>query len=275
MKTFQDRFVSLRDEAGGGDGGGAGAGAGGGVDAAALAAELADLKKTVAAKDSELATAKQTITEKDQAAQFWHEKATKGATAAKAAEADPADEVDLLDVIGTKGTKGLDAVLKARGYVSKDDVQALIADTVQTVSREGKAVERFPELKDKDSDFYKQTAKNVAALAKDGIKGVAATELAAERTYLQFLDEGKMKPAAVRRAEAEKHVDDDEDEQDRIARGAAAGGATGRRASTPASRRAAETAEDKNLRKRVCAAFEIDEDKYIKRAEEIGVNIGR
>src|SRR6202042_646503 len=114
--------------------------------------------------------------------------------------AEPESDVDLLDVIGTKGAKGLDEVLKSRGYVSKADVENLIAAKVDQVTREGTAVERFPELKDRESEFFKLTTKNVAALKGQGITGVNATEIAAERAYLQLVDEGKMDSKAQRAA---------------------------------------------------------------------------
>jgi hypothetical protein len=269
MKNFTDRWVSLREEAGGGDGGGAGAGAGGGADAAALAAELATLKTANAAQAKELDAAKTSIAEKDTAVQYWHSKAT-AKPAAAAAEPEP--DVDLLDVIGNKGAKGLDEVLKTRGFVRQADVESLIAGTVDRVTREGKAVERFPELKDPSSDFFKAYKQNLGALAKDGIKGVAATELAAERTYLQFVDEGKMDTAAQRKAKADKAEGDDETEAERIARANAAGGATGRRASGKEAR-PTETAEDKAQIARICQGMGITVEQWKARAEK-GVQFG-
>lgn len=264
MKNFLDRFVCLRDEVvEGGEGGGAAA-----PDAAALATELAALKTSSAATAKELATAKTSLSEKDTALQFWHEKATKGAPAAAAAVVE--DDVDLLDVIGTKGTKGLKEILNKAGYVSKADVENLIAAKVDQVSREGTAVERFPELKDKDSDFFKQTRKNVAALKEQGITGVNATEIAAERTYLQMLEDGTMDTKAQRKVKADKAADD-EDEADRVRAGAAASGASGRR--TPAAKAGGKQELDAT-QKSIIKAMGITEEAYIKRAD-MGVQFGR
>ena len=218
------------------------------------------------AKDLE--TAKSSLSEKDQAIQFWHGKATAKPEAAKPAEAEA--DIDLLDVIGTKGAKGLDEVLKQRGYVSKADVQNLIAGEVDRISREGSAVERFPELKDKESEFFKLTTKNVAALKAQGITGVNATEIAAERAYLQLVDDGKMDTKAQRAAKAKVAEDEEESEAERIARGNAAGGSGGRRAAT-SDRRPVETAEDKALIARVCAGMGIDEKKWREQADK-GIN---
>lgn len=272
MKLFHDRFAFLRDEAGEGEGGGAGAAAGAGADAAAeLQKEVTALKAANAKATKDLETANATLGEKDTAIQYWHGKATKGpAAGGQASVEQPGDDVDLLDVIGTKGTKGLDAVLKARGYVSKDDVQALIAETVQTVSREGKAVERFPELKDTSSEFYKLTIKNVAALKADGITGVKATEIAAERAYLHMVDEGKMDTHAQRKAKADK-AGEDEEEAERIARANAAGGDTGRRAATKGKGKGELDAEQK----RIIRAMGITEDAYKARADKGVIFSGR
>lgn len=233
--------------------------------------ELADTKAASAKTAKELADAKTSIGEKDTAIQFWHGKATAKPEAAKPAEA--ADEVDLLDVIGTKGKAGLIDVLKKSGdVVSRSDVQNLIAGEVDRISREGTAVERFPELKDKESEFFKLTTKNVAALKTQGITGVNATEIAAERAYLHLVDEGKMKPKAQRAAEAKAAEDagEEETEAERIARGAAAGGSGGRRAAA-SERRPTETAEDKALIARVCEGMGITEKQWRDQAEK-GIN---
>lgn len=231
--------------------------------------ELADTKAAAAAKDKELATAKTSLGEKDQAIQFWHTKATAKPDAAKPAEAE--GDVDLLDVIGTKGKAGLIEVLKKSGdVVSRADVQNLIAGEVDRISREGSAVERFPELKDRDSELFKLMTKNLATLKGQGITGVNATEIAAERAYLQLVDDGKMDTKAQRAAKAKAAEDEEESEAERIARGAAAGGAGGRRAST-GDRRPVETAEDKAMVARVCEGLGITEKQFRERAEK-GVN---
>lgn len=157
-------------------------------------------------------------------------------------------------------------------------MQERIAQTVDQVTREGKAVERFPELKDQTSELFKLTKSNIAELGKMGIKGVTATELAAERAYIQLVDEGKLEPKAVRDAKARAAAeagDDDEDENDRIVRANAAGGTAGRRSQRNADPASRETPEDKALVSRVCAAFGIDEKDYRKRAYDTGVRVGR
>jgi hypothetical protein len=274
MKNFLDPFVSLREEAGGGEGGGTVAAAGGGAATPDPAAELTALKAEHAKTAKELADTKASLSEKDQAIQFWHGKATAKPEAAKPAEAEELDGAKLLDVIGVEGERGLDRIIGKKGFVSESDVRKMIASEVDRISREGTAVERFPELKDKDSDFYKQTAKNVAELKGKGITGVNATEIAAERTYLQFVDDGKMKPKAQRAAEAKaaEEADDEETEEERIARGAAAGGAGGRRAAGK-ERRPSETADDKALIAKICEGMGITEKRWRERAEK-GVQVG-
>ena len=270
MKNFLDRFVSIRDEAGGGEGGGAGAAATGGVDVAALQTQLEALKTQQAATARELETTKNTIAEKDQALEYWHKKATAKPDPAAAAEP---DNVDLLEVITGKGTKGLSDVLNKAGFVSQKEVQALIAGTVDQITRDGKCMERFPDLKDASSDMYKIFTKQVAALAKEGIKGSAATEIAAEKAYLQLVDEGKMKPLAQRKKEAEAGDEggEDETEAERIARANAAGGPTGRRTAAGTERKAVQTAEEKALIQSMCDQAGITVKQWNDRAEK-GIN---
>ena len=181
--------------------------------------------------------------------------------------------MDLLDLIANKGTKGLTGALKKEGIVTIDQVNDIIAQNVDRITREGKAVERFPELKDQNSELFKLTRAKVAELAKDGIKGVAATEIGVERAYLQLVDEGKMKPLAVRRAEAEAAIDEDgETEAERIARANAAGGSGGRRAAVK-DRRPVETPEETRMIKSMCEQFGITEKQFRERAEK-GINFG-
>jgi hypothetical protein len=146
-------------------------------DAAALQAQIDQLKSQVA--------------EKEQAAQYWHQQA-KGAAPPPKQTADEPEE-DVLDLITRKGPKGLEELIAKRGYVKKDDVDSMIKGTIQTTIAEMNLKSQYPDLKDQNSDFFKATSKEYAALVQQGVAPHVAMGLAADKAELAELRAGKRK----------------------------------------------------------------------------------
>lgn len=138
-------------------------------------------------------------------AEFWHGKATAApATPKPAAAADSVDddEADLLDIVASKGAKGLDALLAKRGFVKAVDVAATVNAKVSQVESEQQLVRDYPDLKDKNSEFFKDTADAFGRLKASGVPEGEAMVLAAERTALAHIRAGKMKTPSEITAEA-------------------------------------------------------------------------
>ena len=219
---------------------------------AATADDLAAIRK-------ELDTLKSRNQELERTAQFWFDKASKGGQPAEKKDDPPADDVDLLDVITTKGSKGLDEVLEKRGFVRADQVDSKIETRAQQLVRENALVEKYPDLKNHDSDFFKATAENYAALKKQGVSETMAMEMAAERTELKFLREGKLKTKAQATEE-----DKQRREEERQARIRAQSGDRGGRPSEASEDDEELTAEQKHI----AAQMGITEESYKARAKK-------
>lgn len=146
----------------------------------------------VAALNARLSELEGQVGEHKRTAQFWYEKATKGAKAAEpAAPAEP--EVDVLDVLTTKGAKGLDELLAKRGYVRSDEVDTRVNAKATQIVREQQLLKDYPDLGKKDSDFFKAAALHYGELKKRGLSEVDAMELGAERAELELIRAGKRK----------------------------------------------------------------------------------
>lgn len=179
-------------------------------DAAALQTQIAELKEQVA--------------EEQRTAEFWAQKAKANTPAAPAAAAtEVEDDTDVLEALTTGGTKGFDALANKRGFIKRDEVQALIDAKAGSLSKEQELIQEYPDLKKKDSDFFKATAFTYGELVKGGTPQPIAMEMAARQTELKFLREGKMKLPGAEPTKAEK-------EAERLARVAAQSGENGRRA---------------------------------------------
>ncbi|HEY3885066.1 MAG TPA: hypothetical protein VGL62_07655, partial [Vicinamibacterales bacterium] len=103
----------------------------------------------------------------------------------------------------TKGAKGLDAVLAKRGYVRGEDVDKRVNDKAASMVKEQQLVEQYPDLRKKDSEFFKATAIAYGDLVKQGVAPGVAMEMAAERTELKFMRDGKIKTPSEQKAERE------------------------------------------------------------------------
>jgi hypothetical protein len=200
--------------------------------------------------------------EHQRTAEFWAQKA-KATPAAAAAAVETEDDPDVLEAITTGGAKGFDALAKKRGFVQKDEVESLINAKATQLTKEQELIGRYPDLKKKDSDFFKSTALHYGALVKDGTPPAVAMETAAEKTELDFMRAGKIKVPGAEPTKEEK-------ETARLARVAAQSGEPGGR------RAAAAEPEDDELspeQKRIADAMGVSHEAYLKRAKA-GVKMG-
>lgn len=223
----------------------------------------------VAAIKAQLEELKGQVQESQRTAQYWFEQA-KGKKEPK--EPAPEPEEDVLDTITSKGVKGFDSLAAKRGFIKREEVEQLINGKVSQVTKETELLTTYPDLKNKKSEFFQATAMHYGELRKRGVPEGEAMELAAEKTELQFMREGKVKTPG-QKADEEKA----QREADRRARAAAGAGERGNRApvggdeddDTP-------TADEQMAIQRLAEALEIPLDKaaerYKARAKK-GVNI--
>jgi len=230
--------------------------------AAATAAATAATERT-AALEQQIKDLTEASAEHQRTAEFWAAKAKATPAAAGAPAAETEDDPDVLEAITTGGAKGFDALAEKRGFVKKADVETMINSKATQLTKEQELIGRYPDLKKKDSDFFKSTAIHYGSLVKDGTPQAVAMELAAEKTELDFMRAGKLKPAGAEPTKEEK-------ETARLARVAAQAGESGGR------RAAAAEPDDDELtpgQKHMIASMGITEEAYIKRAKA-GVKMG-
>ena len=159
--------------------------------------------KDAATLQAEINALRAQVEEKQQAAEFWKKKADAApAPPAKLAAAEE-DDLDVLDAIASKGAKGFEEIASKRGFIRKDEVEKLIDAKANNIAREQQLLKQYPDLGKKDSDFFKVTAQHYGDLVKQGVSEAVATQLAAEKTELQFIREGKMK-TPTQQAEEER-----------------------------------------------------------------------
>lgn len=216
------------------------------VDAAALQRQIDDLK-------AENAEVKQT-------AQYWAEKA-KGGGEKPAPKAEEPEE-DILDTIATRGAKGFDELARKRGFIKREEVEELVDSKAAHLTKEQELLSTYPDLKKKDSAFFKATALSYGDLIKNGTPPALAMEIAAQKTELQFIREGKMKIPGSASTKEEK-------EAERLARIAAQSGDRGGRANGGGD------PEDDELtpeQKHIARSMGISEEAYAARAKK-GVSV--
>jgi hypothetical protein len=215
----------------------------GAVDVAALQQQIDELREQVA--------------EGQRTAQYWADKAKAAAPQPRAAEVPEEDEPDVLEAITTKGAKGFDELASKRGFIRKDEVEALINTRAASLTKEQELLTRYPDLKKKDSEFFKSTALHYGDLVKAGTPQAVAMEIAAEKAELDFMRSGKLKPAGSGQSAEEK-------EAARLARiRAQSGDGSGRRPAPDAE-------EDDELtpeQKRIADAMGVSHEAYKKRAK--------
>ncbi len=161
---------------------------------AAAAAAAAEAKPDP--RDAEIESLRARAAESEEAARFWSERAK----AAKPAEAQthvPGEEEDtdddVLGVLATGGAKAFDKAIAKRGFIKAADVEKMVGAKAAEMIREQAVMARYPDLKDKSSEFFKETAKQYNSLKSEGVSGSIAAELAAERAELVLIRTGKIK----------------------------------------------------------------------------------
>lgn len=177
--------------------------------------------------NEEIARLKTSVGEKDEAVRYWHGqvKGAKPAAAAAATVDADEDDPDMLDLIGTKGgAKKLTEFLARKGFVSKKEVEEQVNARADTLVRESRTVERFPELRDTESDFFKATVTEYGSLLKQGIPQGVAMEQAARNVRLVELEAGG-EGAPVKKGKPEDAI-----ETERLRRVKVQSGDKGRRA---------------------------------------------
>jgi hypothetical protein len=190
--------------------------------AAPPAAAVPDLAALTAERDQLKATA----AEHERTARFWYGKANAAKPAPAAATAPAAEETDLLDLITSKGEKGFKSYLKSQGFVSADEVDAKVNDKATQIVSEGQLIKDYPDLADKNSDFFKSTAQFYGDLKQRGVPEREAMQLGAQLAELGGIRAGTIKTAAQKTEDAKATR-----EEERRARAAAGAGDRGSRAS--------------------------------------------
>jgi hypothetical protein len=160
---------------------------------------------------------KEQIGEANRTSEFWAGKARAGGAAPQAAAA-AEDDTDVLEAITTGGAKGFDALAEKRGFIKREGVEKLIDERAQSLTTEQNLLQEFPDLKNKQTDFFKATASHYGELIKGGTPQHVAMGLAAKQAQLQFIIDGKIKVGAAAAPTKE------EKEAARLARVAAQGG---------------------------------------------------
>ena len=212
----------------------------------------------VEALKAELATSKAAAAENERTAKFWHGKAT-AAPEKPAAAAPPEDETDVLDVITSKGEKGLDALLKKRGFVTKAELDSTVDAKANQIVSEGQLLKEYPELDNKDSDFFKATAQFYGELKRDGVPERVAMRIAAKEAKLAGIESGTIKTATQKTADEKAAA-----AEERRARAAAGAGDHGGRGSAEEADDTP-TEDEQRAIQRLADALEIPLDKATER----------
>jgi hypothetical protein len=144
---------------------------------------------------AELTALRAEVAENKRSTEFWYSKATTQASAppAPVVEAEPEAEIDMLDLLATQGVKGLDKLMKSRGYASKAEVEAAVNSKAAQLSTEAELLEAHPSLRDRNSEFFKQTAQNYGELKRLGVPEALAMKLGAQKAQLDGFKSGKTK----------------------------------------------------------------------------------
>lgn len=132
-------------------------------------------------------------------AEYWFNQAnTRTPAAAAASVPEPEDETDVLDAITTKGAKGLDEILAKRGFVRRDEAERMVNTRAAQFSTENDLMTEYPDLRNKQSEFFRSTAQFFGELKAQGVPEATAMRMAAERAELAGIKAGKVKTPAQR-----------------------------------------------------------------------------
>jgi hypothetical protein len=179
------------------------------IPAAAAAAPVIPAAAAAPSNDAlqrELDALKLQVAEGQRTAEFWYNKANAAPSAPAVPKAADEPEVDVLE-LATKGGKAFEAYMtswaKKQGFVKGDEMTEAISTKAAELAAQGKLVAQYPDLKNDKSEFFTATAAEYGRLKKMGVSEVVAMEMAAERTELTFLREGKLKTPAQLKTDAE------------------------------------------------------------------------
>lgn len=155
--------------------------------------QLTALQQQIDALKAEKTAADQRAREHEESARYWHDKAkTGGEPAAKpAAKTDEEEEIDPIELLSKKGAAGLDELLTKRGWAKNDAVSATVEQARQQLIVEAQLAKDFPDITKPDSEFFKATSAEYAALTKSGMSANAAMVQAAKNVKLSMIDAGK------------------------------------------------------------------------------------
>jgi hypothetical protein len=208
------------------------------------------------AMQQQITELREQVAESNRTAQFWAQQAReRGAPAPVAVEPED-DSTDVLEAITTEGVKGFDQLAAKRGFIKRDEVETMMNRRTAEVTKEQELIQEYPDLKKKDSEFFKATALNYGALVRSGTPKEVAMELAAKQTELTFLREGKMKvPGEVERERREA---------ERLDRVRAQSGENGRR---PAPGSEDTDPELDAQQRHICDQMGVSYDAYKRRAQ--------
>jgi hypothetical protein len=152
------------------------------------------------------------------------------------------DSEDVLDVLCTEGAKGLARVLKQTGFATSDYVEAALSTSARALAIEQEVTNKYPDLQNQSSEFFRETARHYATLTRDGVPKALAMKLAAQQAELAGVDSGKHPATARAKTGANPAGADEPDDLD-------------------------------DFQKYICEALEVDPEKYKQRAKD-GVRVG-
>jgi hypothetical protein len=200
----------------------------------------------------ELKSLRSELRETKEDAKYWREEASRGRTAPQQQteeEDDPAEgadidiDADLVEMV-TSGDKAgfaraIKEVAKKSGFVSAKEAQKMIRETAGQYAAQQNLLQRYPEMADKNSDFFKAADKHYRRLtAKLGVDGIGVIEEAAEIAARE-LDYEPEEPVTRRSRRHQEEDDYDEEtrrpsrsqreEDDRVSRVSRQQGSRGRR----------------------------------------------
>ena len=154
----------------------------------------------------------QHVKEAEETARYWHERARgtdepdddkKGKGKSKSDDLSESAVEGFIEDVNKRGPTAIKDLVSKMGFVSKDDVGEMVDERAQALVHESELLKTYPDLGEKDSDFFKQTAKEYSALG-DSVPSSQRMQIAAERTELKLRREGKFGPAKGEETEEER-----------------------------------------------------------------------
>lgn len=168
------------------------------------------------------------VSEAEHNSQFWHNKAQGAGGGAKAAaveeEAEPAPlSEDIVDALASGDTRRISKLFGEMGFVKQSEVDKAITSTRAQITEEAKLYGEYPDLQDKNSDFFKSAAAHYNDLAKDPAMAKSPKLIEVAARLAQADMGGREETPAPRRR--------DDDDADRVRRVASQSGDRGTKSS--------------------------------------------